>query len=145
MIVLDDLNAAVNTLFVSEHVNMCNTHQLVVSDYEAYGRDSGQFTYVSDVHFTTSWLDPVLCSQDIQSKLVSVKILDKLPSSDHLPISITLLVNVHLQCFVSASSVYSSTRDKVIFNWAKASIDDINEYCVNTYTNFLLQFILFLL
>ena len=39
LIVLGDFNAAVNTLFESELVNMCNTHQLVVSDYEAYGRD----------------------------------------------------------------------------------------------------------
>ena len=28
------------------------------------------------------------------------------------------------------------SRDKVIFNWAKPSIDDINEYCANTYNNF---------
>ena len=35
LIVLGDFNAAVNTLFESELVNMCNTHQLVVSDYEA--------------------------------------------------------------------------------------------------------------
>ena len=60
LIVLGDFNAAVNTLFESELVNMCNTHQLVVSDYKAYGRDSGQFTCVSDAHFTTSWLDHVL-------------------------------------------------------------------------------------
>ena len=91
---------------------MCNTHQLVVSDYGAYGRDSGQFAYVCDAHITTSWLDHVLCREDVLS------------------------INVNLQYFVSASSVYSSSRDKVIFNWAKASIDDINEYCVNTYTKF---------
>ena len=137
LIVLGDFNAAVNTLFKSELVNMCNTHQLVVSDYEAYGRDSGQFTnadgfvlivintsariithapcqfiYVSDAHFTTFLLDHLLCSQDIQSKLDSVKIIDKLPSSDHLPISITFIV--HFQCFVSTSSSYSSSRDKLI-------------------------------
>ena len=99
---------------------MCNTHQLVVSNYEAYGRDSGQFTYVSDAHFTTSWLDHVLCSQDIHSKLDSVKILDKLPSSDHLPIYITF--NVHLQCFVSVPSAYSSSRDKVILTGLKPAL-----------------------
>ena len=53
LIVLGDFNAAVNTLFEFELVNMCNTHQLVVSDFEAYGQDSGQFTYMSDAHFTT--------------------------------------------------------------------------------------------
>ena len=103
---------------------------------------TGSGIYVSDAHFTTSWHDHVLCSQDIQSNLDSVKILDKLPSSDHLPISITF--NVHLQCFVLASSVYLSSRDKVIFNWAKASIADINEYCVIPIL-ILLQLILFLL
>ena len=44
--VLGDFNAVVNTLFESELVNMCKTHRLVVSYYEAYGRDSRQFTYV---------------------------------------------------------------------------------------------------
>ena len=43
LIVLGDFNTAVNTLFESELVNICNTHRLVVSDYEAYGRDSRQF------------------------------------------------------------------------------------------------------
>ena len=101
-------------------IDKCNTHQLVVSDYVAYGRNSGRFKYVSDAHFTTPWLDHVLCSQDIQSKLDSVKVLDKLPSPDHLPISTTF--NVHLQCFVSASSVYSFSRDKVFLNELKRAL-----------------------
>ena len=33
---------------------------LVASDFEAYERDLGQFTYVSHAHITTSWLDQML-------------------------------------------------------------------------------------
>ena len=64
---------------------MCKAYQLVVSDQVALGRDSGQYrpTYVSDAHYGTSWLDNVLCSQDIQNRLDSINFIDKLPSPDH--------------------------------------------------------------
>ena len=38
------------------------------------------FTHVRDAHETTSWLDHVLCSQDMQTKLHSIAILDMLPA-----------------------------------------------------------------
>ena len=117
LIVLGDFNAAVDSVFESELLEMCKTYQLVVSDYAVYGRDSGQYTYVSDAHCTTSWLDHVLCSQDIQSKLKVIDILDKLPSSDHLPLSVIIDVQVHSG--LSVSSVYSSPRDQLVYNWAK--------------------------
>ena len=49
-----------------------------------YDRDSGQFTYVSNAHSTTSWLDHIICSHGKNSKVTSMNILDKMPSSDHL-------------------------------------------------------------
>ena len=69
VIILGDFNAAVDTVFESELLEMCKSHQLFVSDYAVLGRDSGQYTYVSDAHCTISWLDHMLCSQDIQRKL----------------------------------------------------------------------------
>ena len=36
LIVLGDFNAAVDTVFESELLEMCKSHQLVVSDYAAY-------------------------------------------------------------------------------------------------------------
>ena len=47
LIVLGDFNAAVDTVFESELLEMCKSHLLVVSDYAAFGResrDSGQYT-----------------------------------------------------------------------------------------------------
>ena len=52
LILLCDFNAAVNTTFKSELVDLC--YKLIISDYIMYGRDSGHFTYVSDAHHSTS-------------------------------------------------------------------------------------------
>ena len=113
LIVLGDFNAAVDTVFESELLEMCKSHQLVVSDYAAFGRDSGQYTYVSDAHCTTSWLDHVLCSQDLQRKLRLINVLDKLPSSDHLPLSV--IIDVQVQSVPSVSTICPSPRAKVIY------------------------------
>ena len=134
LIVLGDFNAAVDTVFESELLEMCKSHQLVVSDYAAFGRDSGQYTYVSDAHCTTSWLDHVLCSQDLQRKLRLINVLDKLPSSDHLPLSV--IIDVQVQSVPSVSTICPSPRAKVIYNWTKADTTDVNNYCMQTYNNF---------
>ena len=73
---LGDFNADVNTLFETELMALCDTLNLTISDYNTFGRFSGQFTHVSGAHNTTSWLDNVICSQDVQRKLVSIDILD---------------------------------------------------------------------
>ena len=90
VIVLGDFNAAVNSTFENELIAMCDIYQLVISDYRKYGRNSGQHTYVSDAHNSISWLDHVICSQDMHLKLHSIDISDQLPSSDHLPLSFIL-------------------------------------------------------
>ena len=63
--VISDFNAAVNTTYETGLIAMCNDQCLVVSDYEVFGRLSQQFTYVSDAHNTTSWLDHFICSYDL--------------------------------------------------------------------------------
>ena len=41
LIVLGDFNATLDTVFESKLLEMCKSHQLVVSDYAAFERDSG--------------------------------------------------------------------------------------------------------
>ena len=69
---------------------MCRTLNLIISDYSVYDRESEQYTYVSDAHNTTSWLDHVLGSHDMNTKLSSLKNFNKFPLSEHLPMSIYL-------------------------------------------------------
>ena len=59
-IILGDFNSAVDTPFESELLEFCSAYELTISDYQRYGRGSGQFTYVSDAHNSTSWLDHII-------------------------------------------------------------------------------------
>ena len=44
------------------------------------------------------------------------------------------LLGVTINSFVS--SMYSSPRDQLVYNWAKTDITDVNNYCMQTYRNF---------
>ena len=50
--IIGDFNAAVGTTFESELLEVCIHHELNISDYEHFGRNSSQFTFVSDAHST---------------------------------------------------------------------------------------------
>ena len=78
-IILGDFNSAVDTPFESELLELCSAYELTISDYQRYGQGLGQFTYVSDAHNSTSWLDHIICSHNVHSKIQSIKILDTLP------------------------------------------------------------------
>ena len=80
-----DFNAAIDTQFDAELQELCNNLSLVLSNCNYYGCNAGMITHVSDAHGTTPWLDHVLCSQDMQTKLNSIAILDMLPSFDNVP------------------------------------------------------------
>ena len=88
--ILGDFNAGVGTLFENELLELCGKHSLHMSDYSILGRSSDTFTYISDAHLTTSWLDHVLCSYNMNLLINSLHVLDKLPCSDHLPMVVIL-------------------------------------------------------
>ena len=70
----------------------------------------------------------------MQRKLESVTIIDKLPGSHHLQLSIVF--DGQLQGIPSVDCTGSSSNDKVIYNWAKASVNNVNTYSMHTYNNF---------
>ena len=107
------------------------TYKLVISDYNVYGRESGQYTYVSDAHFSTSWLEHLMCCHDMNLKLSSLKILDKLPCSVHWPLSAELSINS--PCSVISDIKYPSPRSKATFNWCKAREHDTLQHRNSTF------------
>ena len=117
-IILGDFNSAVDTAFESELLEFCTSYDLSISDYEFYGRDSGQFSYVS----TTSWLDHIICSHGINSKVTSMNILDKMPSSDHLPLQAE--IDVDFNCAFNFIDVNTCPRDIVSYKWSQCTPDD---------------------
>ena len=85
--------------FENNIIAMYNTHQLIIYDYRKSGRYSGQHTCASEAHSSTSWLDHVICNQDVYLKLLSVDILDNLHSHEllttfryHLSLTVFILI-----------------------------------------------------
>ena len=74
VVITGDFNAAVNTPFESELIAMCENTGLVISDYEIFGRASNTYTYVSDAHNSTSWLDHFICSHSVNSMITDLYI-----------------------------------------------------------------------
>ena len=124
--IIGDFNAAVGTTFEDELLELCTHHKLIIADYEKYGRTSNQFTYVSDAHSTTSWLDHIICSFDFYSIISDLFILDKLPSSDHLPLCCTCRFELDLE--LSDSSGVGVIVPTTNYQWCKASYAEIDNY-----------------
>ena len=121
-----DFNAARNTPFDRELQQWCLEHSMTLSDCVLLDGNSDVHTYVSEAHGTTSWLDHVIASSDLHSMITDVKVLDLLPTSDHLPLQYTLSVPAQQ----GRRSFFSPTTSDYHpgFRWDKASESDIIEY-----------------
>ena len=62
--IIGDWNAGFNgnSVFGTELSSFCLEHGYVLSDIDHLGADSGSFTFVSEAHGTTSWIDHCLCT-----------------------------------------------------------------------------------
>ena len=112
-------------------MEMCDSLNLLISDYSIFGWSSGQYTRVSDAHNTTSWLNCIIFSHDVQKKLICINILNRLPCFDHLPLCVSFDFNCD---HIVTSSQIIETHEKqtnVTFSWAKATTIDIEQYRTN--------------
>ena len=76
------------------NTNLLNCEHLGLSDYEMLGRNSVFYTCVSDAHHSTSWLDQDICSSNMHNVIGSIYVVDKLPSSDHLPLDVIFSMTI---------------------------------------------------
>ena len=75
----------------------------------------------------------LICSHDVQKKLVCIIILDRLLCSDHFPLCVSFDFNCDL---IVISSQIIETHEKqtnVTFSWAKAATIDIERYRTLTF------------
>ena len=68
--------------------------------------DDDSFTYVSDCHSSTSWIDHVIVNDGLASEISRMSVLYDVIGSDHSPISINLTVDVPT-CNSTANSSHS--------------------------------------
>ena len=127
--IVGDYNAVLNTTFEHELSVWCSELDLHISDLDVLGRKSDNYTYMSDAQNTTSWLDHIICSHNMHQHISSLEILEKLPSSDHLPLSIHFNINKDIpKCSTSTSEV--NNEKHLILKWHCADDCQIKDYNV---------------
>ena len=74
VVIIGDFNAAVKTPFWIWINCYVWEYWFVISDYEIFGRSGNTYTYVSDAHNSTSWLDHFICSHSVNSMITDLYI-----------------------------------------------------------------------
>ena len=121
--VVGDINAKIGSPFEDELQSVVCSSNMYISEY--FGHSSDKYTYVSDAHTSTSWLDHYICSTSMHRNISYMTILDKLPSSDHLPIAATFTYPDDLPVQSSVSDAADSNKACL---WYKATPEMISRY-----------------
>ena len=136
--VLGDFNAHINSVtsrnFGSELLSLCDEESLVLSDLRFLGLDTKEehtFTFISEAHHTTSWLDHCISNSVGHSNINNMEVLYKYVSSDHLP----LLLNIKCKNIKDSTSCATSSC-KPCIKWSKLSDNVISQYQANTSSYF---------
>ena len=113
--VVGDFNAKLGSPFEDELQSVVRSSNMHISDFEYFGYNSDKYTYVSDAHMSTSWLDHYICSTSMHQNISYMTILDKLPSSDHLPIAATFTYPADLPVQSSVSDAADNSNKAGVF------------------------------
>jgi len=126
VVLVGDFNSKMYSTFETELLDFVKRNNLYLSDYEHLGKNNSNFTYVSDAHSTTSWLDHYVCSFSAHNEITLMQILDKLPSSDHLPLAAVFQHDDTIHVDTDDTDVDDQADNTC--NWHKATTDDCARY-----------------
>ena len=87
-----DFNANLGTPFHTLIENFCADENLCIFDEKYLDHDDNVFTFLSDAHGSSSWLDHILCSRNAEPLLKNVAILYEFISSDHFPVAFDIVI-----------------------------------------------------
>lgn len=120
---LGDFNASPTELFGREILKFCTDQNWRCADFELLGSMSGTYTFISDVHGTTSWLDHCLVTESAWQSVVSVRVLDQqVVWSDHFPLE----VKCNISIIKPHVTVQNNVRNKKI--WGERNVEQILHY-----------------
>ena len=125
--VIGDWNAEIsaNSVFGSELSSFCTEHRYVISDIEHLGIDGGSFTYISEAHGSTSWIDHCVCTSQAHSSISDINVNYDTQSSDNFPLSICIDINIVPMLDMQGSDSQST------LNWGKAYDSERSAYTDN--------------
>lgn len=107
--------------FGEELVRFSSEENLLLSDLQQLPADS--YSYFSEAHHSTSWIDHILCTHGASHLINDMKIDYEYISSDHHPISAALDFG-NMKC--QAKEQLSAKTSKI--KWDKLSQDAVLEY-----------------
>ena len=125
--VLGDFNADIqsDSVFGSELVEFCNLNKLDFIDRIIL--PSSSFTFISQAHGTTSWLDHCITTAAGRSLISNAFITDNVICSDHFPLSI------NIECSIDLTYDYNFQMKHVnLPQWRTANDLDKNAYTICT-------------
>ena len=86
------------------------------------GIDSGSFTYISEAHGSTSWIDPCMCRGQAHASIFAINVIYDTQSSDHFPLSICIDISI-----VPVLDMHGPDSQSTL-NWGKASDSERSSY-----------------
>ena len=120
-----NLKTGGNSLFGRLMVEFCNDNNLIISDTMLLPESS--YTYISESSESTTWLDHIVSSIDIQNPISNISIAYDATDTDHIPMS--MKIKLELTPVLSNSSVdIGNNKTK----WDSFSNNDITNYCSYT-------------
>ena len=120
-----DFNANIKSSthrFGKELVHFCETENLIISD--SIIGDKDKFTFYSEAHDSTAWLDHLVSSSSFHSLIENIYVDNSLVSSDHFPIFVHL--NVDQVNFVNSHPAVCENKKRIM--WSEVSDHEIGKY-----------------
>ena len=87
--------------------NFCLDHDLSILDQDILPDNS--FTYLTDCHGTTSWIDHCLCSFSLHHIITQMEVMHNVITSDHRPLAF-IMYPPNLPLFVSSALTVCHTK-----------------------------------
>jgi len=121
--VLGDFNANISSdsVFGTELIDFCDTNNLCFIDKYMLLPDS--FTYISQAHGTTSWLDHCITTSSGQEIVSNSYIIKDIVCSDHLPLCIDVNCDISSIC-----DTITIKEPKNVYKWNLATDNNKQEY-----------------
>ena len=125
--ILGDFNADIQStsMFGAELIDFCDNNNLCFIDKEKLSPDS--FTFVSQAHGTSSWLDHCITTTSGKSITSNISIIDDIVCSDHFPLCIEIVCDINKLCDVT-----SEIEQKEAIKWYAANDFDKQQYNIET-------------
>jgi len=122
IMIVGDFNAVTKNTFGGLLEDFCMENDFIISDYAILPQDI--FTYISDAHNTTSWIDHFVSSFSVHQAMLNVDVLTEWIISDHRAVAVSTQCS-HLPEFDDEVMDPQPSR----IDWLKVTAQEKEGYC----------------